>query len=1063
MNTEDVTGDDDPFSALLAAWYDALAAGRDPDPEATPPAGLRARLERGLGCLRRLRQWGAARQPDDTPPALPAPSEGLPWPVLGRFELRRELGRGAFGVVFLAYDPLLGREVALKVPRPEVAVAPGLAERFHREARAAASLDHPNLVPVHEAGAVGPVCYLVSTYCPGTTLAEWLKGRGEPVPFADAAALVATLAAAVQHAHERGVLHRDLKPANVLLSAGGPQAVGGGEPSPLAAAHGPLATLIPRITDFGLARLLGADPAEGAPAVATRSGAIVGTPCYMAPEQAAGKGKGVGPSADVYALGAILYELLTGRPPFRGESDLDTLLLVQSEEPVPPGRLRQRLPRDLETICLKCLRKEPYRRYPSTQGLADDLGRWIHGEPIVARPVGLVERAAQWAWRRPLAAAFLGLSVAAAAALLVVWTSLTVQVREQRDLAAESARQADRARRRAEANQEKALAAVDSFLTRVGENRLAAVPGVEDLRRELLEDSLEFAKGFVADNDDPDPRARRDLGLAYQRLGRIQIALGRTDDAVQAYRQAVAIQQGLAEEAPNDPEPRADMAKSYNNLAILYRGGNVKPDFARADEALDRALALKEDLVRERPDNPEYQVSLAKSLVGRGQLERQRGRADLTEGPLLRAVDLLEAVVRDHGDRAAYRAELAAAVNSAGALYLATDRQAAAESSFQRARDLFRSLAEAEPRVRSRRESLAAVYNNLGAACAALGHDADAVTAYESAVKLWEQFIRDSPALVSYSHGLGMTLLNLGMLHVSRGRHQEARAPLERAAATFQALIDKQPTDWVCKRDLAKAIINLGQVAYAAGRWEEAAAKAQEARPLVEAFAVGQSDSPEVAELRANAAGNRGLALRMLGRDGEALRCLDEAIDVAARALQRDGRLGVIRKNLSSLSWARGDLYAGMGRPEPALADWERAARADPGGAERARQASHLVEALRLALRGEHARAVEDLGALTNHCDADLTPRFAWVYVRAAWLIDQSQRLAPEERARLTADYHRRAVALLERAESEGFFHSPEYRRRLAADPLFAPLRGRDDFQKLLRRVEKTAVAPETK
>src|SRR5262249_25341052 len=251
---------------------------------------------------------------------------------------------------------------------------PALLERFQREARAAAGLDHPHIVPVYEAGAVGPVCYIASAYCPGPTLAQWLKRRDQPVPVREAAELVATLAEAVQHAHGRGVGHRDLKPGNVLLAADD----------------------TPRVTDFGLAKVFGA---EGE-ASQTQSGAVVGTPSYMAPEQAGGQRKAVGPAADVYALGAVLYELLTGRPPFVAETTLDTLLLVRTEEPVPPGRLRPKLPRDLETVCLKCLQKEPGQRYTSAAALADDLRRWANGEPIRARPVSTWGRAWRWARRR---------------------------------------------------------------------------------------------------------------------------------------------------------------------------------------------------------------------------------------------------------------------------------------------------------------------------------------------------------------------------------------------------------------------------------------------------------------------------------------------------------------------------------------------------------------------------------------------------------------------------------------------------------------------------------------
>jgi WD40 repeat protein len=340
-------------------------------------------------------------------PPPPGAAPTLP-STLGRFRVRQELGRGAFGIVFLAHDPHLRRDVALKVPRPEALLTPEARERFLREARAAAALDHPNVVPLYEAAEAGDCCYIASAYCPGPTLAGWLKGRDAPVPVRDAAALVAALAGAVEHAHSRGVLHRDLKPANVLLEPGAPGADGPG--------------FVPRVTDFGLAKLL----AGREEAARTQSGAIVGTPAYMAPEQA-GQSKAVGPTADVYALGAILYEVLTGRPPFVGETVLEVLQQVRWREPVPPSQLRPGLPRDLETICLKCLAKEPARRYSAAQGLAADLGRFLAGRPVQARAVGPGGRLWRWCRRNPALAVASGLAAVALAGATIVATAFAIR------------------------------------------------------------------------------------------------------------------------------------------------------------------------------------------------------------------------------------------------------------------------------------------------------------------------------------------------------------------------------------------------------------------------------------------------------------------------------------------------------------------------------------------------------------------------------------------------------------------------------------------------------------
>jgi WD40 repeat protein len=427
MNPEDREQWDEEFADLLAAGDEALAAGKAIDLPSTDefPPDREEELKQELAYLQTVRE--ALTPP--RPAKATAGAAALPWTTLGRFEIRRELGRGGFGVVYLAYDPKLRREVALKVPRPEILITPELRERFHREARAAAGLQHPNLVPLYEVGDVGPICFLVSAYCPGPTLAHWLRRQTQPLSHRESAHLLALLADAVHHAHCHGVVHRDLKPANIILVSGrtasGEQSpipghesrTGPAHHSPLATHPSPLTPHHPMVTDFGLAKQLAGSADEK---TLTRGGTVVGTPSYMAPEQAAGKGYAIGPATDIYALGAILYELLTGRPPFQGESDVDTLVQVQSEEPIAPSRVRPRVARDLETICLKCLEKDALRRYGSAALLADDLRRFVGGEPIKARPVGRAERLMRWCHRKPALATASALALAAGVAAIVI-------------------------------------------------------------------------------------------------------------------------------------------------------------------------------------------------------------------------------------------------------------------------------------------------------------------------------------------------------------------------------------------------------------------------------------------------------------------------------------------------------------------------------------------------------------------------------------------------------------------------------------------------------------------
>ena len=339
---------------------------------------------------------------------------------IGRFLLERELGRGGFGVVHLALDESLGRRVALKTPRPDRVQNAALWKRFAREARLAAALDHPAIVPVLEAGVADDTAYIASAYQEGRSLSRWIASARQGFPPRLAAGIAEQLAAGLTHAHQRGVLHRDLKPGNVIM-IGEPPRADGFFPSELAVQA--------RITDFGL----GSFNAVGDDA--TLTGLWMGSPPYMAPEQALGGDHPIDVRADIYALGAILYEMLTGRPihPRRDLADL-AIRLSRGESPPPPRQVRRGIPRDLETICLKCLAHEPHRRYASASELWDDLQRQLDGRPIAARRAPMPERLVRWARRHPSWAALIGVLILGAA------TGAALMVRHSAELAASNER-----------------------------------------------------------------------------------------------------------------------------------------------------------------------------------------------------------------------------------------------------------------------------------------------------------------------------------------------------------------------------------------------------------------------------------------------------------------------------------------------------------------------------------------------------------------------------------------------------------------------------------------------
>ncbi len=337
--------------------------------------------------------------PDPTKTVLPGGSpEGSETAVelgtilryFGDYELLKELGRGGMGVVYKARQLSLNRPVALKLLKSDILATDDEQRRFRNEAELVALLDHPHIVPIYEVGEHDGRQYFSMKLVAGPSLEKKLAGFAAD-PKA-AAKLVKTAAEAVHHAHQRGILHRDLKPSNILVDDRGQ----------------------PYVTDFGLAKRVEGD------SELTVSGAILGTPPYMAPEQASGRRGAVTTATDVYGLGAILYALLTGRAPFRGQSVAEILEKVREQSPTPPSKLNPHAPRDLEIICLKCLEKDSQRRYPSALALADDLARYVAGEPITARPAGSFERLWLWCKRNPRLAAALGSTAAALVAVAVL-------------------------------------------------------------------------------------------------------------------------------------------------------------------------------------------------------------------------------------------------------------------------------------------------------------------------------------------------------------------------------------------------------------------------------------------------------------------------------------------------------------------------------------------------------------------------------------------------------------------------------------------------------------------
>jgi tetratricopeptide (TPR) repeat protein len=558
-----MAGNPDVFALL----EEMLDSGRTPEEVCRDCPELLPEVRRRWKTFRLVDGSLAALFPDpETPPgadailAVPRPAE---LPQVPGYRVEALLGRGGMGVVYRAWHLRLNRAVALKMLLAGPCARPEELGRFQHEAEAVAALNHPNIVQVYDVGDLEDRPYFTMELVERGNLADQI--RGVPQPAHHAAALVATLAEAIHAAHQSGILHRDLKPANILLAKDG----------------------TPKVTDFGLARRL-----EGNGGL-TLTGTPVGTPSYMAPEQARGKKGAIGPATDIYALGTILYELLTGRPPFRAETAVATLQQVVADEPVPPARLNPQVPRDLATICLKCLSKEPHRRYASAAALAEDLRRFLRGEPIAARRVARLERFARWARRSPAAAALLAITLLVATTLLGVGGWLVGQQIVTARAVEADLREADRLQH--QSTFPEAAAPLEQARSRLGDGGpFWLYPVVEAARRDheflVRLETIRLKRFTLVEGKQPH--------AALLRFNRAQA----DQDYAEAFRD-----RGLGE-PPGDPEGTVARVRgskwAAHTIAALDDWAVCAADPARQDWLLEVARRADPDPWRDRVRDP---------------------------------------------------------------------------------------------------------------------------------------------------------------------------------------------------------------------------------------------------------------------------------------------------------------------------------------------------------------------------------------------------------------------------------------------------------------------------
>jgi serine/threonine protein kinase len=1015
-------------------------------------------------------------RPGDSPSTLP---------VLPGYEVIEEIGRGGMGVVYKARQIALARVVALKRIEGEGSLWPGLLQRFQQEAHAIAHLNHPNIIQIYEVGEQDRQPFFSMEYVEGGTLAD--RVAGQPQPARQAARVIQVLAEAMAFAHSRGIVHRDLKPSNVLLIDAAP----------------PLDRCTLKIGDFGLATRIQQEEEQ------TSGGVVLGTPSYMPPEQALGESWRVGPTADVYALGAMLYELLVGEPPFLGNAWGEVFGKLLDTSPVPPRRRNPAIPRDLEAICLKCLEKDPWQRYHSAGTLAEDLGRFLQGEPVDARATPPWERGAKWLRRHPTFAVmactlFLAvLSLLAGGAYHVVEITRANASLEQQRLQIEhankdlkqaneklvKANKSERAQRLlADQRLRESIDIISDYCLQLGNNRTMT----RQDKREALERALSGLNTLIqAANKE---QVREWLARAHALLAQMEHEVGSPSRARACYEQAGTLYAALVKEEPDNAVHRQALADCQYNLGLLAL---AERKIDTAQKHFQDCLALRQDLADTQKNNPEVQNDLAEIYQSLGELYRVTGQARRAEAMYHLALQLNERLTEAHPDDLILWNGLAMTCNNLGMLAMDTGNSEQAQQYFTRARDFWVKLGSDHPDYRKR---LATVHDNLGLLLASQGQAGQALKEHQTALAIRTALITDFSEYAEYKADWARSQNLLGNLQIARNDYPAAEKAYRAAQVMYQELRRQEPDNPGYRSAVASSTNNLALLYREMQQLDRAEQTAREALALQKDLIKAHPHIPRYRHELASGYMNLGFILQTRGQYKEASNAYHQALAIQ-EPLVKDApewpefQLGLARTYINlgnlqreqrqsqqALSWydrgiqnlddvnvaavgeanvvvllqnalaGRARAFTEQNEHMKALADWKRLLTLKP----RPTGQVLLAQANTLARLGDHQQAV----AVVNRASQEVPEKttfleVATVYAQACAAAGKDVSLPRAERQQLQNQYAITAVGVLSRALTGPESGSASILEILQTRKDFDPLRSHPRFQELLQRLEE--------